>query len=128
MLKYDLSGELSNYTGHDLVLVNNSGTVIRRLKSQGKVTVDIEYTFLGWFNNRIEMSYDRVVGIRGLPAVKQGKYLVVTGKIARAAALTGRTLEDLLVPDMQLKRYEGNASEVVGYLRLIPAIYYCQSV
>lgn len=121
-----LTGEVVNLTGWSLTIVNDSGTKICEFKKGGLAEVDYQDVYLGCLNGKIELGFMRPIGIRGLPQNREGKYYIVSGKVVRAAALMGRTLEDLLVPDMPLMKYIGNARETRGYRRLIPATYFCQ--
>lgn len=129
MTQIMLNGSVSNLTGGALVILTSPDSQpIRQFKKDGLAVVDTQEEFLGFLNNKVELSYSRVTGVRGLPSAKDGQYYIVSKKVARAAMLMGRTLQDLLVPDLPIFYNEGNARGIQGYRRLIPAIYYCQSV
>lgn len=129
MTQIALRGKVTNLTGFALAIVNETGSsVIRQYKKEGCAVAETQEELLGYLNSKVELGYSRVVGIRGLPEVREGQYYIVSHKVARAAMLLGRTLGDLMVPDLPVYYNEGNARGIKGYRRLAPALYHCQSL
>lgn len=118
---YEVRGLVINLTGVDVVMVDNSGRTLQRYRSQGEVRIDTEYQHLGYLNGDIRLTTLRTLGLRGLPGPQGRTFYIVERKVARAAQMLDRSLDDLLVTQ---DPYCGNLKrELQGYRALMPAKY-----
>ena len=126
-------GEVINLTGKDIVIANGLRTPYHTYRSkEAKVQVDVEEAYLGLLNGQIELTYERVYGLRGLPPLQLQKdgtprcYYLVSKRVVVAAAQMRRGLNDLLIPHraVQLPAKNAKTPATTVYLGLMPAQYW----
>lgn len=128
------NGEVINLTGKDIIIVNGVRTPYRTYRAkEAAVQIDVEEVFLGLLNGQIELAYEKVCGLRGLPPPQLKPdgvpkcYYLVSKRVVMAAAQLQRSLVDLLIPHRAVQLSAGKtpyAEAQFVYQGLMPARYW----
>ena len=105
-----------NLTPHDVVTVNEDGTVRNTYTSQGIARATQSFSEAGVIDGEriVETKFGEPVD---LPEPKEGVYLIVSFPTAQAASRYGRTTSDLLLTTMAVRNEKG---QIVGCKALTP--------
>lgn len=105
-----------NLTPHDIVTVNEDGTVRNTYTSQGIARATQSFSEAGVIDGEhiVETEFGEPVN---LPEPKEGVYLIVSMVTAQAAAKHGRTTSDLLLTTLAVRNDKG---QIIGCKALTP--------
>ena len=105
-----------NLTPHDIVTINEDGTVRNTYVSQGIARAAQSFSEAGTIDGEriVETEFGEPVD---LPEPKEGVYLVVSVVTAQAAAKHGRSTYDLLLTTLAVRNEKG---QIIGCKALTP--------
>ena len=95
-----------NMTPHTVYIFDEKGNMIKIFESKGLVRAEQKDIEVGVLEGIpiIETDFGELVG---LPEYSKGTYYIVSAIAAKAASLSGRTTEDLLLTSRAVRNYYG---------------------